>query len=183
MISREFRALMGASHHLLGLLGICILASLLVLGVGACAAPAATPTLAPAASATVGAVSPTIGAAATQAAPTVAAAATQVVGMTAGALTDQGKNVFASSCAGCHGAEGQGVTGPPLIGPNARFARFNNAQQLLDYTSSAMPMNSPGSLTRDQYLQVTAYMLVQNNLVQPVVPLTAETLSTIRVQR
>ncbi len=133
--------------------------------------PAATTgaALAPTAAAVVTSGGPPA-AAATTLAPTGVAVGTSVApgaAATAGQLADAGKSVYADNCARCHGDQGQGVTGPALIGPSASYGRFSNADQLLSYISTAMPMDHPGSLTPQQYLQVTAYLLVQNNILQP----------------
>lgn len=152
---------------------------------GSSAAPTAAPTtavkaatqsvattgavLAPTAAGAVTPVGPTVAAAATALAPTgvaVGTAAAAGAAASAGQLADAGKTVFADNCARCHGDQGQGVTGPALIGPSASYGRFSNAEQLLNYISTAMPMDHPGSLTPQQYLQVTAYLLVQNNILQ-----------------
>ena len=86
-------------------------------------------------------------------------------GPTAGQLADSGKTVFASYCAVCHGANGQGVTAPAIIGANASLGKYNTAQGLLSFVDSAMPLNAPGSLSQQQYLQVLSFLLVQNNFV------------------
>ncbi len=83
---------------------------------------------------------------------------------TIGQLGDQGKAVFASRCAKCHGANGQGVTAPAVIGPGEALAKYNTAQGLLSFIGASMPLDAPGSLTQQQYQQVLCYLLVQNNL-------------------
>ncbi len=76
---------------------------------------------------------------------------------------DSGKSVFAASCAKCHGDQGQGITGPVLIGPDASLTKYTTAQGLLSFISSAMPLDAPGSLTHQEYLQLLCWLLVQNN--------------------
>jgi mono/diheme cytochrome c family protein len=86
----------------------------------------------------------------------------------AAAQAELGKGVFGTICAACHGDRGQGLLAPALIGQLATFGRFSDtAVSYYDYIRSDMPQNAPGSLTQEQYLEVTAYLLVQNNLVQP----------------
>jgi hypothetical protein len=52
---------------------------------------------------------------------------------------------------------------PALWGSSAKLARYNTAQGLSSFISTAMPQNSPGSLTHQQYLNVLAYILLQAN--------------------
>jgi len=95
-------------------------------------------------------------------------------------MADAGRTVYASNCASCHGAQGEGVSAPPVIGANIRFpSRFNTGQELFAYISPAMPADRPGSLTAEQYLQVTSFILVQNNFVQPSAPLASTSLGGV----
>ena len=113
---------------------------------------------------------PTVVAAATQLAPTAAAAATAAVSTktttTAGQLADAGQPIYASMCAVCHGAQGEGKIGPALWGPNANYGAFKSAQDLLTFITYKMPLTSPGSLTPEQAMDLTAYLLVQDGIVQ-----------------
>jgi mono/diheme cytochrome c family protein len=77
----------------------------------------------------------------------------------------QGKAVFSSQCAACHGANLQGDTGPALKGSS--FQQMAAAQQLtgaslLAVIAQSMPKDNPGGLKPAQYDQVTAYILQQN---------------------
>jgi mono/diheme cytochrome c family protein len=112
------------------------------------------------------------------ASPTPAAAPT-VAGPTAGQLADQGKLVFASHCAKCHGDQGQGVTAPANIGPNAQLEKYKTAKGLYDYVSTVMPNDAPGSLSQQEYMQVVSYLLVQNKFVSPQTPINPNTLDNI----
>jgi cytochrome c len=80
-------------------------------------------------------------------------------------MANIGASVFSSKCALCHGEHGQGVTAPAIIGTNASLGKYNTAQGLFNYISTAMPANSPGSLSRQDYLNVLSHLLVQNNKV------------------
>jgi len=84
-------------------------------------------------------------------------------GQTFGQLSAAGQTVFAAKCSPCHGAQGQGVTAPALWGANANLAKYNTAQGLLSFISVNMPFNAPGSLSHQDYLNVLAYLLIQNN--------------------
>jgi mono/diheme cytochrome c family protein len=76
-----------------------------------------------------------------------------------------GSEVYTASCAKCHGDEGQGGTGPVVIGGNKRIASYQTTQRLYDYVSRTMPFDAPGSLTEDQYWNVIAYLLDENQLL------------------
>ena len=93
-------------------------------------------------------------------APTAAPATSVTVGQ----LAEQGKTVLATK-GSCHGENGQGFKAPAIIGSNAQMAKYNNAKQLLDYISSTMPANAPGSLTQQEYVQVLCFILRQNKFV------------------
>lgn len=75
--------------------------------------------------------------------------------------TARGGAVFASTCAVCHGVDGQGTTAaPPLWGPGsynigAGMARVNTAAAFI---RAAMPLTNPGSLTPQQAFDVAAYI-------------------------
>ena len=71
---------------------------------------------------------------------------------------------------GCHGARPYEngftlpKTIPALIGANT-LKRFSDGQAMYDYIHKSMPFNAPGSLTTEQYLQLTAFLLEQNDLL------------------
>jgi mono/diheme cytochrome c family protein len=83
-------------------------------------------------------------------------------GQTFGQLADSGRAIFASRCAKCHGDQGQGITGPTLIGPNANLIKYTTAQGLLNFVDVAMPLDAPGSLSHQEYLQLLSLLLTQN---------------------
>lgn len=81
------------------------------------------------------------------------------------AQAEQGKHVYSTQCASCHGANLQGNIGPALKGP--QFQQMAAAQQLtgaalLAVISESMPKSNPGGLSHAEYDQVTAYILQQN---------------------
>jgi alcohol dehydrogenase (cytochrome c) len=131
------------------LIGIPVIA-VLMLAVGACSSSGATT---PSAASTTSITS------------TVATTSTTSGGPTAGDLAASGQGVFSSDCSSCHGDNGQGRTAPAVIGSDQALAKYKTAQGLLSFISSNMPFNAPGSLSAQQYLEVTAYLLVQNNFV------------------
>lgn len=85
-----------------------------------------------------------------------------------------GQGVYAADCAQCHGEQGQGGTGPLLIGGNKRIASYENTTRLFDYVSRTMPFDTPGSLSEQQYWDVIAYLLEENDLLPADTVLTPE---------
>lgn len=78
----------------------------------------------------------------------------------------QGRKVFVTHCAHCHGQDGQGYIGPAVIGAGA-LAQYDTAQRLYEYTTATMPQTNPGGLTQQQYIQVIDYLLVANDIIDP----------------
>lgn len=76
-----------------------------------------------------------------------------------------GQDVYAASCAQCHGENGEGGTGPTVIGGSKRIASYQDSKRLYDYVSSTMPFDDPGSLSPEQYWNVIAYLLDANELL------------------
>ncbi|SRR5579884_2296990 len=98
-----------------------------------------------------------------------------------------GQQVYAASCAACHGERGQGAMpdapdAPLLIGARA-LTGFRDVQDLYDYTIDAMPQDDPGSLAPEQYWNVLAWLLAQNGLSGPGAPLGPATASGISLRR
>lgn len=103
---------------------------------------------------------------------------------TAQQVAAAGQAVYQQQCQACHGDSGQGVVGPALIGPRASPAKYGpTAADWSGYIRTNMPQNAPGSLTQQQYLEVTAYLLLQNGLVQPSQPLDEQALQQIKTER
>jgi mono/diheme cytochrome c family protein len=96
---------------------------------------------------------------------------TTVAAETFGDLASAGRLYYANYCMGCHGADGQGQNGPPLWKPagilgkrdNAVFFD-NNAQAMLDFIKAFMPIGWY-KLSPVQYMDITAYILVQDSQV------------------
>ena len=76
-----------------------------------------------------------------------------------------GQEVYAAECAQCHGGQGEGGSGPVLIGGNKRIATYETTTRLYDYISRTMPFDAPGSLEQQQYWDVIAYLLDENELL------------------
>ncbi len=86
-----------------------------------------------------------------------------------------GAHVFAAKCAACHGAQGQGGLGDPLVGSQGTLASakprrtvgsyWPYATTLFDYIRRAMPYNAPESLSANEVYAVSAFLLNQNGIV------------------
>ena len=86
-----------------------------------------------------------------------------------------GAHVFAAKCAACHGAQGEGGLGDPLVGGQGTLASakprrtvgsyWPYATTLFDYIRRAMPYNAPESLSADEVYAVSAFLLNQNGIV------------------
>ncbi|MGI8929411.1 MAG: c-type cytochrome [Candidatus Limnocylindrales bacterium] len=77
----------------------------------------------------------------------------------------RGADFYAASCASCHGADGEGDIGPALVGERYVFRSRGTAQGLYDYVSEAMPFDAPGSLPEQEYWDILAWILDQNDLL------------------
>lgn len=103
----------------------------------------------------------------------------------------QGKQVYDTSCAACHGAKGEGKPADRLVGgvgslTTARRIKtvgsyWPYAPTIYDYINRAMPYNSPQSLTPDQVYAVTAYLLHLNGIVAADAVMDAEILPKVQM--
>lgn len=96
------------------------------------------------------------------------------------AQADSGSRVYMHHCMYCHGqllGGGHGV--PPLVGSSFR-KQFNSAKTIYDFASSTMPASNPGVLTKQQYLEVTAYILSKNGQSPGNRPLTLSALGEVK---
>lgn len=76
----------------------------------------------------------------------------------------KGQTDYTQNCAGCHGANLQGVAGPALAGTGflTKWAKGQPLGNLYEVIAHQMPLNAPGSLKPDQYLAITSYILSKN---------------------
>jgi mono/diheme cytochrome c family protein len=104
-------------------------------------------------------------------------------------LADAGQPVYVSSCAVCHGNNGQPAnkytvllwgTGSTL-GTYHGITLFTDAQGMLNYMSKNMPLAASGSLSNQQYIDLLAYILVQASIVSPSTAFDESKLSSISI--
>ena len=109
----------------------------------------------------------------------------------------RGAALFATRCASCHGARGEGIPPfPKLVGreprdgfPFGRDAKYAKtignywpyATTLYDYINRAMPFNAPGSLPPDDVYSVVAFLLAENGIVSREATIDAKSLPRVRM--
>jgi cytochrome c len=104
---------------------------------------------------------------------------------------DQGRTLYATACAGCHGLAGAGGPMDALVGGRGSLATakpvrtvgsyWPYATTLFDFIRRAMPFDAPQSLTPDQVYALCAYLLSLNGIVPANTVLDAATLPRVRM--
>jgi len=113
-------------------------------------------------------------------------------GLPAGSGTAvQGKEVYASKCAKCHGGQGQGGDDAPLAGGQGTLrtpkplktvgSYWPYATTLFDYTRRAMPFKQPGTLTDNQVYAVVAHVLHLNGIIGENTVMDAKSLPQVKM--
>lgn len=85
-----------------------------------------------------------------------------------------GAQIYSATCSVCHGSRLQGGAAPALKG--TVFAQTLNAtylttSKLFQAISTRMPASNPGSLSKEQYTQVLAFILAENGYPSGNMPL------------
>lgn len=113
----------------------------------------------------------------------VAAQAQEAAPHFTAAQVEAGKEVFGRVCFVCHKADLTGSEiAPPLIGSSfAGNWSGQKASQLLAFVMEEMPQTAPGSLDRDSYLRVVAYILSFNGVPTGATALTVDDPGIIRI--
>ncbi len=97
-----------------------------------------------------------------------------------------GHSVYASRCAACHGEAMQGADAVPPLTPPALFAPFApgpvTAADLESWIRANMPANDPGTLTREESLAVTEWILRRNDLYRDAKPLDKSSAAGVRLR-
>ena len=91
---------------------------------------------------------------------------------------DEGAVVFSMVCATCHGESGAGTSRAPALVGEGALPTFDTAESVYQFASTNMPANDPGSLAREQYVAVVAFLLSRNDieLEEPLTVLRAESI-------
>lgn len=89
-------------------------------------------------------------------------------GVYTSAQANRGQDVYDKSCAECHQADlsGGGDEASAVLRGGDFFARWNNKAlgELYRAVSIGMPKNAPGSLKRDAYVDIVAFLLKKNQV-------------------
>jgi alcohol dehydrogenase (cytochrome c) len=95
------------------------------------------------------------------------------------AQANDGERVYAQRCQQCHGASLQGQSGGPLAGPTfQQHYASGTLARLYGFINKQMPADAPGTLSRDDYLAVTAFILAKNGAPAGSTPLSESTMRT-----
>jgi len=75
-----------------------------------------------------------------------------------------GHQGYAAACSGCHRANLAGGGDAPALGGNGFMTSFGNrsTKALYDFIATSMPAGAPGSLSEEEYTNITAYLLWAN---------------------
>jgi mono/diheme cytochrome c family protein len=105
----------------------------------------------------------------------------------------RGAEIFAESCAGCHGEQGEGIEGRPAVrgekalprdppeGAKARTSKFETPLDVFTFLKSDMPPIAPGSLSDEQYWSLVAFQLKGSGVKLPPGDLTEANAATIKL--
>jgi mono/diheme cytochrome c family protein len=84
-------------------------------------------------------------------------------GVYSAAQARRGQQVYETQCVSCHGKALEGGVGPLLTGDGFVGAWSGRAvTDLVDKIHKTMPLQAPGTLTREQAIDVTAFILKSN---------------------
>jgi alcohol dehydrogenase (cytochrome c) len=81
------------------------------------------------------------------------------------AQAERGQDLYEKHCSSCHGAQLEGASSKPLAGGafQAKWGQGNHdADELYFITRTQMPYGKAGTLTRQQYIDIVAYILKSN---------------------
>lgn len=107
-----------------------------------------------------------------------------------GVFTDaqvaRGKDVFVNTCAHCHGNSLEGGEEAPALAGGSFVANWTGSTvgDLVERTRKSMPDGDPGSLTRQQYTDVIAFVLSSNRYPsgKAELPVETEKQKTIKIE-
>lgn len=106
-----------------------------------------------------------------------AAAASLSAGVYTQAQAERGSDLYSSHCAECHGGDLIGSeAGPGLAGPYFDYKwGGRTVAELFAYTSTNMPLDNPGALSDQQYIDIIAHILRANEYPAGDAPLPPDT--------
>ncbi|MCX7280829.1 MAG: cytochrome c [Alphaproteobacteria bacterium] len=81
------------------------------------------------------------------------------------AQADRGRTTYMQNCSRCHGATLMGTFEiPPLVGRIMPYYAGSSLETFIDYISTAMPLDRPGSLSPATIADIVAYILKTNDV-------------------
>src|SRR4249919_3124445 len=86
-------------------------------------------------------------------------AGTVADGVYTDAQATRGQTLYAARCASCHGAALGGAQGPPLTGDDFLRIWAGPVADLVNKIQNTMPVNDPGKITRQESVDIVAYVL------------------------
>jgi mono/diheme cytochrome c family protein len=97
----------------------------------------------------------------------------------------RGEAQYVERCAACHGAALNGTGEAPGLSGGEFVSHYDQltVADLFDRVRTTMPQNDPGTLSRDQYVEVVAFLLKSNGFPAGDAPLDrrSEVLATIGI--
>jgi mono/diheme cytochrome c family protein len=105
-------------------------------------------------------------------------------GVYSDAQATQGQTIFASRCSRCHGSDlNGGAVGTSLIGDRfMQFWREDTVSSLFIKIRDTMPRNAGGSLSDEEYVNLTAFILQKNNFPSGVTELKPDAMRAIHIE-
>lgn len=105
---------------------------------------------------------------------------------------NEGRQIYQTLCANCHGDRGQGILQYPALAGGQGTLKSNNpvrtvgsywpyATTVWDYIHRKMPYAQPGTLTPNQTYAVTAFVLNLNGILDKHAELSETTLPLVRM--
>ncbi|HEX9886033.1 MAG TPA: c-type cytochrome [Longimicrobiales bacterium] len=78
----------------------------------------------------------------------------------------RGAEIYGGMCASCHGPQLGGIDAAPALNGGAFFANWNGIAlaEMADRVRRTMPANAPGVMTRQQVVDVMAYIFSRNGM-------------------
>lgn len=82
------------------------------------------------------------------------------------AQASSGKSAYDRSCASCHGGSLEGTNDAPGLSGEffLGYWKEKSVADLYDYMHDFMPPTAPSSLTEQEYVNITAYVLSKNGV-------------------
>ena len=104
----------------------------------------------------------------------------------AGDQQARGKMLYIDKCASCHQESLKGTTETPPLTGDMFWSNWEtySANNLVEQVRTTMPEDNPGSLTRQQYVDIVAYMLKFNEVpFTGDLPMDAEALKKVAIKK